>query len=205
MKHSVIASLFMIAATSVSAAEQIGPIYPIAEPHMLQEIMRVLREKERSGELAKLQREAIARSKRSAEEPKPVEGLTRTSTARTFYWDPTVRAPKTITDPQGRVVVQAGTAVNPLDHVSMTEHLLFFDGRDQEQVAKAAEVITKYEGRVKAILVGGPVLELTRKWKFQVYFDQGGYIVRKLGIKQVPALVTQDGRRLRIDELEVKS
>ena len=202
MRHVIALVIFAIA-TSASAAEQIGPIYPIVEPDMLQEIMRVLREKEKSGELAKMQKEAIERSKRSAEEPKPVEGVTRTTRARTFYWDPSVTAPKTITDPQGRVVVTAGTRMNPLDHVSLSNHLLFFDGRDREQVAKAAELIRKYEGRVKAIMVSGPVMELTRQWKFQVYFDQGGFIVQKLGIKQVPALVSQDGKRLRIDELEV--
>ncbi len=202
MRYLIALAIFVIAAAA-SAAEQIGPIYPIVEPDMLQEIMRVLREKEKSGELAKMQKEAIERSKRSAEEPKPVEGVTRTTRARTFYWDPSVTAPKTITDPQGRVVVTAGTRMNPLDHVSLSNHLLFFDGRDREQVAKAAELIRKYEGRVKAIMVSGPVMELTRQWKFQVYFDQGGFIVQKLGIKQVPALVSQDGKRLRIDELEV--
>ena len=202
MRYLIALAIFVIA-VAASAAEQIGPIYPIVEPDMLQEIMRVLREKEKSGELAKMQKEAIERSKRSAEEPKPVEGVTRTTRARTFYWDPSVTAPKTITDPQGRVVVTAGTRMNPLDHVSLSNHLLFFDGRDREQVAKAAELIRKYEGRVKAIMVSGPVMELTRQWKFQVYFDQGGFIVQKLGIKQVPALVSQDGKRLRIDELEV--
>jgi len=170
---------------------------------MLQEIMRVLNEKEKSGELAKLKKEAIARSERHIEEPTPVEGLTRTSRPRTYYWDPSIRADRTITDPQGRVVVLAGTVVNPLDVVSLPENLLFFDARDKQQVAKAAQIITKYEGRVKAILVGGAVLDLTRQWKFQVYFDQGGYIVKKLGIKQVPALVSQEGKRLRIDEVDV--
>lgn len=199
------AFVFAIAlvAGSAMAAEQLGPTYPIIEPDMLQEIQKMLREKERSGELARLQKEGIERSKRSAEEPKPVENLVRTRTPRTFYWDPSVVSPKTVTDPQGRVVAQAGTRVNPLDYVSLSNHLLFFDGRDREQVTKAKEIIKKYDGRVKAIMVGGPVLELTRQWKTQVYFDQGGYIVKKLGIRQVPALVSQDGKRLRIDELEV--
>jgi conjugal transfer pilus assembly protein TraW len=195
--------LALLISLSAQAAEQIGPTYPILEPDMLQEIQRMLREKEKSGELAKLQKEGIERSKRSAEEPKPVENLVRTSRPRTYYWDPSVVAPKTITDPQGRVVVEAGKRMNPLEYVSLTNHLLFFDGRDREQVAKAAEIIRKYEGRVKVIMVGGPVLELTRQWKFQVYFDQGGAIVKKLGIRQVPALVSQAGKRLRIDELEV--
>jgi len=38
-----------------------------------------------------------------------------------------------------------------------------------------------------------------------VFFDQQGLLVRRLGIRQVPALVTQEGKRLRIDELKVGS
>ena len=34
-----------------------------------------------------------------------------------------------------------------------------------------------------------------------VYFDQQGALTRKLGITQVPALVSQEGAQLRIDEL----
>jgi len=51
-------------------------------------------------------------------------------------------------------------------------------------------------------------LALTRQWKRQVYFDQSGHLVRRFGIKQVPALVSQEvaqevaQRRLRIDEMK---
>ena len=34
-----------------------------------------------------------------------------------------------------------------------------------------------------------------------VYYDQNGTLTRQLGIAQVPALVSQEGLRLRIDEL----
>jgi conjugal transfer pilus assembly protein TraW len=40
-----------------------------------------------------------------------------------------------------------------------------------------------------------------RRWKQTVYYDQQGLLTARLGIRQVPARVTQDGRRLRIDEL----
>jgi conjugal transfer pilus assembly protein TraW len=186
------------------AAEQIGPVHRIVEPDMLQEIQRVLKEKEKSGELAKLQKEGIARSLRSIENPPAVEGLTRVEKSRTFYWDPSIRATKTIRDTQGNVVVEEGKTVNPLDVVSLPKHLLFFDGSDQAQVTKAAAIIRHYEGRVNPILVAGPVADLSRKWKSQVYFDQGGSLVRKLGITRVPSLVTQEGNKLRIDELEIK-
>lgn len=194
-------SLVLLAANAV-AAEQIGPSYPITEPDMLKEIQRVLREKEKSGELARLKTEAIARSKKSVENPPAVEGLVHTRFPRTYYHDPSYRVPQTLTGPNGELIARAGDTINPLDYVSLSKHLLFFDGRDDAQVAKAKQLIAHYNGKVKPIMTAGAVLELTRKWKRQVYFDQGGTLVKKLGIRQLPALVSQEGKKLRIDELE---
>lgn len=184
------------------AGEQVGPVHPIVEPDMLEEIYRVLKEKEKSGELAKLQEEAVERSKRSIETPKPVEGLEKVKKANHFYWDPSVTAPQTIKDPEGRTIVEAGTVVNPLDYVNMSKHLLFIDGNDPDQVKKAYTINEQHKGMVKVIMTAGKPLQLSREWKTQIYFDQGGSLVRKLGIKKVPSLVSQEGKRLRIDELE---
>lgn len=186
------------------AAEQIGPVHPIVEPDMLQEIYRVLNEKQKSGEMAKLQQEAVERGKRSIENPRAVQGLRRVEKARVFYWDPTVRVPKTITDPNGNVIAEAGKTVNPLDYVNLPQNMLFFDGSDHAQVAMAKSLMKHYDGQMKAILVNGQPLEMSRQWKIQVYFDQGGSLVRKLGITRVPSLVSQEGKKLRIDELEVR-
>jgi conjugal transfer pilus assembly protein TraW len=181
--------------------DTLGPTYPIVEPDMLQEIQNKLKSMERSGRLGQLQREAIARSRRSIESPRPVEGLRRTTTPRTFFYDPSWRVPQDITAPDGKVIARAGDLVNPLDYVSMSTYLLFFDGHDPAQTKKAADLIAHYGGRVKAIMVAGAPLDLTRKWKRQIYFDQGGALVRKFGISQVPALVSQEQKRLRIDEM----
>jgi len=40
-----------------------------------------------------------------------------------------------------------------------------------------------------------------RRWKRPVFFDQQGRLTTQLGIRHVPALVTQAGKRLHIDEL----
>ena len=40
-------------------------------------------------------------------------------------------------------------------------------------------------------------------WRIPIYYDQHGLLTRRLGIAQVPALVSQEGLRLRIDELEL--
>ena len=187
----------------MSNAETIGKTYPIIEPDMLQEIHRKLEAKRESGELDRLKQEAIARSMASAESPKPVKGIAKAVVPRTFYFDPTYVAPKTITDSEGRIVAMAGTVVNPFDYVNLTRVLLFFDGRDRAQVQKAAELFEHYHGMLKPILVAGPIGDLMRAWKRQIYFDQGGALTKRMGITRVPALVSQDGRRLRIDELVV--
>lgn len=188
---------------SARAAEQIGPLHRIVEPDMLEEIYRVLKEKEKNGEIAKHQQDAVERTKKAIANPRPVAGLTRTEKARTFYFDPSIVAKETIRDHEGRVIAEAGKRANPLDYVNMSKHLLFFDGTDPLQVAKAAALIKHYGGQVKPIMVNGPVMEISKQWDQQVYFDQGGVLVRKLGITRVPSLVSQEGKKLRIDELEV--
>ena len=68
---------------------------------------------------------------------------------------------------------------------------------------RAHELIASYQGKVKPILTAGSYLDLMKSWRTPVYYDQQGVLVRRFGITQVPALVSQEGMRLRIDELEV--
>ena len=90
-----------------------------------------------------------------------------------------------------------------MDVVSLSRHLLFFDARDGRQVRQARELLGLYQGKVKPILTGGSYLDLMKSWRIPAYYDQQGLLTRRLGIPQVPALVSQDGKRLRIDEMEV--
>ena len=181
----------------------IGPTYEISERHLLQMIEQRLREKERSGELGRLEAEARKRGIATVKNPPPVTGLRPTDTMRTFYFDPSFTLDRNIFGPQGELLFAAGTRKNPLEVVSLSRHLLFFDARDPPQVSRARQLIALYQGRVKPILVGGSYLDLMQSWHVPVYYDQQGLLTRRLGITQVPALVSQDGLRLRIDELAV--
>ena len=181
----------------------IGPSYEISEPHLLHMIEQRLRAKERSGELKRLEDQARERGIATVRNPPPVAGLHSTETARTFYFDPSFTLDRNILGPRGELLFAAGTRKNPLEVVSLSRHLLFFDGRDARQVVRAQRLISFYQGHVKPILVGGSYLDLMKSWRVPVYFDQQGLLTRRLGITQVPALVSQEGMRLRIDELEV--
>jgi conjugal transfer pilus assembly protein TraW len=181
----------------------IGPTYPISEPNLLEFIAQRLKEKERSGELARLLNQARDRGIQAVRQPQAVVGLRTTQTPRTFYVDPSFVLDRNILDPQGHVLFAAGSRHNPLDVVALSKHLLFFDARDQRQVKRARALIGTYQGRVKPILTAGSYLDLMKTWRTPVFYDQQGALTRRLGIGQVPALVSQEGQRLRIDELQV--
>ena len=188
-----------------SRAEDLGTVgqtYAIAEPHLLNYIEQTLRQKERSGELANLEEQAKSRVIESIRHPKPLAGIRPTQVSRTFYFDPSIKVEQNITDDKGNIIVPAGTTKNPLEVVSLSKHLLFFDGSDPQQVRHARALIDHYGGKVKPILVAGSYLDLMKAWQLSVYFDQQGVLTRKFGITQVPALVSQEGLRLRIDEIK---
>ena len=209
MSRHVVAALLAatlmqgVVGTRAMDLRAIGPTYEISEPHLLQMIERRLREKERSGELKRLQEQAQQRSVSSVTKPLPIAGLHPTTTVRTFYFDPSFILDRNILGPKGELLFAAGTRKNPLDVVSLSRHLLFFDARDKRQVSRARQLMALYPGKVKPILVGGSYLELMKSWRQPVYYDQLGLLTRRLGITQVPALVSQEGLRLRIDELAI--
>ena len=203
---ALIAALFVTGGvTTASRPEDLGTVgqtYAIAEPHLLNYIEQTLREKEKSGELTSLEEQAKSRVIESIRNPKALAGLRPTQTARTFYFDPSIRVEQNITDDKGNIIVLAGTTKNPLEVVSLSKHLLFFDGNDSDQVRHARALIDHYGGKVKPILVAGSYLDLMKAWQVSVYFDQQGALTSKFGITQVPAMVSQEGLRLRIDEIK---
>lgn len=209
MNFAVIRGLVLVSLLCASLAHAvnlgaIGPTYGIAEPHLLAYIEGRLREKERSGELQRLMDEARTRGIDAVRQPAPVAGVHATDTPRTFYLDPSFTLDQNIVDASGRLLFPAGTRKNPLDVVSLSKRLLFFDARDRRQVTRARELISSYEGHVKPILTGGSYLDLMKAWHIPVYYDQQGVLTRRLGIRQVPALVSQEGQRLRIDEVVLR-
>ena len=132
-------------------------------------------------------------------------GMTRPTQAQTklYYIDPTLVLDHDIRSADGEILFARGLKVNPLDHVSLREELIFFDGRDRRQVSFAKQTLRNLKGAAKPIMVAGEPLNLMRDWKRRVFYDQGGALIRRLGIRQVPAVVTQDGKRLRVDEVRL--
>lgn len=175
-----------------------GPTFSIEEEDPIALIQQKLKEMEERGELEEHKLTLQKKTKDCVERPKPVEGITKATTNRTFSYDPTYVVKEDIKDHTGKVLYKKGLKFNPLQTLSLTHNLIFFDGDDLQQKAWASGQLQK--GPLKLILVKGSPLALSKELGAPVYFDQGGVLTHKLGIKRVPALVTQDGLRLRIEE-----
>ena len=196
----------LVIATQVVLAQAedlgvIGKTYDIAERDLIEAMKDKLRQMEKTGELAKKQDEYKNRVMSGIEHPRPIPGIQATETANTHYYDPSIVTDKDIADATGKILYPRGTRVNPLDYIGWNKYLLFVDGRDQKQLAFSKRITAASDRPVRLVLVAGAPLELMRKWKVPVYFDQGGRLTRRFAITQVPAIVRQEGKRLRIDEL----
>lgn len=177
----------------------VGPVYPIAEQDMLQTIEQRLTALEESGELARIEEDAKARYRAYVERPEGVH-LPRAKEGRTYYVDPSITVPYDIKDHEGRIIHPAGTTVNPLNYITLSKQLLFFDGDDPVQVEWARAMIDSDPLRVKPILTNGPVLALMRDWRLHLYFDQRGQLVERFRIQAVPVTLSQDGTQLKVVE-----
>lgn len=176
-----------------------GTVFEIKEESLLEVIKRRLQEffKEAKGEEFKLGLQK--RAKERILNPFPVKGLHKTRVPRRFYYDPTIEVETDIKDAKGRLIHARGTRVNPLEVVSWGDPLLLIDGSDEEQVLWAL----KQKGKITC--VKGSPIRLMEAYQRRFYFDQGGVISKKFKISQVPARVTQEKKRLLIEEVEVES
>ena len=193
----------MLMATQTHAEDLgiVGPANPIAEANLLQVIETQLTKAQADGRLKRLQEEATRRIRAHIDTPPPVPGLTRTRIPRHFHWDPSIAITGPVLDAEGRTVIAAGTKVNPLHTVSLSKRLVFLDGSDTTQV-RAVEKHWKRGEKLLPILTAGSPTQLARRWRRLVYFDQGANLTDRFGITQIPAVVRQDGLRLRIDEVK---
>ncbi|NCN89245.1 MAG: type-F conjugative transfer system protein TraW [Gallionella sp.] len=207
MRRKIISSLLLVALLPVSSGAGaddlgvVGPTYKITERDALELITSKLKQMEQSGELARYQEDYKNKVINSIEHPRTLAGFKSTETASTHYYDPSMVTGKDIVDAAGKVIYARGTRVNPLDYVGWNTYLLFVDGRDEKQLAFSKKVVASSDRPVKVVLVAGEPMALMRKWKSTVYYDQGGKLTRRFAITQVPAIVRQEGKRLRIDEL----
>lgn len=190
---------------------KIGQTFKIKEEPFIEMMKRKLEGIDMEKEQEKMQK--LARDR--VENPVPVFGISGATEDRTFYFDPTYTLDQDAVLPCGKILHRAGTKVNPLEYMDLNRRIFFVDGREERQVQWLKEQLSNHlpeqqaplEDRV--ILVGGSPFkikeELSKTREREVYFDQSGELASKFAIKHSPAIATQEGLKIRIDEIKLNN
>ena len=206
MRTLAVAALFAAAGPAQAADLGVrGATWPVAEPDLLAEIESRLAEMHRSGALARFEAEARARARSRLEEPEPAPGIAPARERRTRLFDPAIVVERDIHLPDGTLVAAAGARIDPFRHMPLTRDLLFVDGRRGVEVAWALDRIRGAGRPAKIVLLAGRPLDLARAHGRPFYFDQGGTLAARLGLRFTPALVEREGTKLRITEIPIES
>lgn len=198
--------LFAVISSAVVAAEDLGVVgktYEIVETDLLEKIHAELAAMEADGRMAAEQQRMKERAKAFVHRP-PGALLPRATESEVYYHDPSVTTEFDVVDQNNTVIYPAGTVVNPLDYVSLTTPLVFFDGDDELQADWVRAFLGNEADNYVPMLTNGPVIELMKTWNTRLYFDQHGRYAAQLGITALPAVVRQEGSQLRVDLVAVE-
>ena len=221
---TTVIQLFSNAALAKDFGKQ-GTTFEIKEEGFVAMMQRKLK----SVNLAEHEQKMKDLAKKRVEEPTAVSGITRATKTISHSFDPSYVLDQDLFLPCGKLLYAMGTTVNPLDHMEWNGRIVFVDGRDQSQITwvkdnylkamlvksgeelsenlsdQNIEDITQVAARddTKIILTGGKPLELESEVGHPVYFDQFGELTKKFNIAHVPAIVEQDGKYLKVTEINI--
>lgn len=191
-----------------------GASFKITEEPFIQMMKNRMEKIDIESEKDKIQK----RAKYKVENPDPVKDIKPATKDRIFYFDPSYTLDKDAVLPCGKILHKAGTRVNPLEYMDLNRRMFFVDGRNNEQIEWLKERLkerlktpsSKAKNQIiedRVILVGGSVFKLKEELGEQhadkVYYDQGGELSIKFGIKASPAIVMQEGLSLKIQEISI--
>ena len=172
-----------------------GETFAIFEKDLLEQMLVKLRRMEVTGELEQEKAKIQNRVANEIFHPKSINDITHTQAIREYKFDPTITVTRDFSDHRGVVFAKKGERFNPLNKINMSKMLLFIDGDEQSHIkwviSKIKEFKNHYPEANKIILVKGSPLELQKQLNRDIYFDQYGILLKKLGIRHVPAIVFQ--------------
>lgn len=209
IKILIIINILTPIAVSAKDLGVVGQTFNVVEEPFIEMLKKRLDKLDLEKEKQKIQ----AAAKERVENPQAVSGINPARKDRVFYFDPSYILDKDAVLPCGKVLHKAGTKVNPLEHMDLDRRLFFIDSRRENQIAWLKERLNsplakqeqKEQVEDRVILVAGSVFKLQEllgeEHADKVYFDQAGELTTKFGIKASPAVVEQEGFRLKIEEV----
>ena len=199
MAHILVMLLILFSSLSAKDFGTYGHVFEVKEEDLL--VWLKNRAKSLSAdELRDMQASIINHYGKTFKEPAPLS-LSTANVYRAFYLDPVICADRDIKNHEGAVVVRKGSFFNPLAQIKSLAALLFFDATDERQLTWARQ----QNNSGKWVLTKGKPLELELMEKKPIFFDQQGCLTKKFAIEHLPAKVSQDGLKLKVEEFSLKN
>jgi len=173
-----------------------GPVFPIVEPNLLHVIQNKLSKMSEGGEVDAMQSAMRERARHSV--LNPVGTKLPWATQKTIhYHEPIASFDEDLKDAKGKVFYKAHTQMNALKVKPLSKQWVFFNGEREVEIAWIAKHLNKY--KTLLIATQGRPIALSERLNTTVYFDQGGLLIKKLGIQATPSVISQDKYRLKIE------
>ena len=115
---------------------------------------------------------------------------------RVRYVDPSVVVRNPLYDHSGKMISPAGT-VNPLDHVSLSKSILILR---EDQIKRTLEKTGGSREKPILLLIDGDIKKAS-SLAGQAVYRASPLILRRLQVEKVPSRVTQEGQKLRVEEI----
>lgn len=198
-RNLLIAGACLLAA-QLTCAESLGTYgrtYPIKERDAISAMKDAVRKKLANGGKEAMLKGAQERYLASLNNVATPAGISAARNNSVHFVDLTETVKETITDGNGRLVVAAGTKINPLVIAPLTKKLFFIDAKDPRQLQLVKKLADPND---KIILLGGSVFKAGEFLKRQVYLDVPGFHTR-MKIKSLPSIVSQEGDKLKVQEV----
>lgn len=179
-----------------------GELYAIKEPDILSVIEERAKNYDWSSALARVKKRMMDRLSPSFDLPTVTEDVTE-------YFAPTFTLPQNIVIPKynnqpEKMIAQAGTTINVLNYAKLQVPMIVFDQEDERQLRLVKDWIKTYPnadlfvvGQIDAKKDTPRQVELSKEFGKPVY-PWFGKMTDRFGVRAVPAIVDQQGDRLRI-------
>lgn len=191
LESGLVIAALMLATPQAHAAPTstvLGQTFPIAEPDTLAEIKQAAASRDWKSWMRR--KPADYSAFKSAHLP-----VAKADASRLF--DPTYSLPFDIRDDKGKMLFPKGTKVNVYDKLKVPGRYIVI--APQESHYRWLEEVVKPSNQDKILLANGNVLTTRQKTGLNV-FQLDDRFIERFGLQAVPAVVQQEGNRLRVKE-----
>lgn len=176
-----------LAGTLKNPKDPVGNIYDVAEPDMLEVIERRVAEYDWDSAIKQAQERFRHRWVSLVSIP-PASG-----DGWVYHVDPTVLLMRDVMLDDGRIVLAAGTSVNPFDYVGLNQPIVVFNPQRACEMAFA-----KSYSQPAYFLATALSLDVMREFGREVFIATPE-VVDRFRVTGTPAVVVQEGRMVRVE------